>query len=68
MTNQPTIQEVRKTQDAQVERLRKLQRDKQLATLGQQESIQKDIDIVAQDIRNLDTVIQGLIQQKTAKR
>jgi hypothetical protein len=68
MTDQPTIAEVRQTQGAQIERLEKLKRDKRLATPAEQERIQKDIDIVAQDIRNLDTVIQGIIEQKTSKR
>jgi hypothetical protein len=67
MTDQPTIAEVRQTQEAQIERLEKLKRDKRLATPAEQERIQKDIDIVAQDIRNLDTVIQGIIEQKTSK-
>ena len=62
MTRQPTLQEVRKTQEAQLERLRTLQRDKPLAPLEQREHIQREIDIVTQDIRNLDTIIQGLIK------
>ena len=67
MTDQPTIAEVRQTQGAQIERLEKLKRDRRLATPAEQERIQKDIDIVAQDIRNLDTVIQGIIEQKTKR-
>jgi hypothetical protein len=67
MAVQPTIADVRKTREDQVERLEKLKRQKSLATPAEQESIQKDIDIVAQDICNLDTVIQGLIEPKTAK-
>jgi hypothetical protein len=65
MTTQPTLQEIRKAQDAQVERLRKLQRDKPLAPLEQQERFQNEIDAVIQDIRNLDTVIQGLLKPPT---
>ena len=61
MTSQPTIAEVRKIREAQVERFEKLKREKRFATPAEQESIQKDIDIVAQDIRNLDTAIQGLL-------
>jgi hypothetical protein len=62
MTRQPTLQEVRKTQDAQLERLRTLQRDKPLASLEQRERIQREIDVVTQEIRNLDTVIQDLLK------
>ncbi len=62
MTRQPTLQEVRKNQEDQLERLRKLQRDKPLAPLEQQGHIQREIDDVTQDIRNLDTVIQGLLK------
>jgi hypothetical protein len=62
MTKQPTLQEVRKAQDAQLERLRKLQRDKPLAPLEEQERFQNEIDAIIQDIRNLDTVIQGLLK------
>ena len=63
----PTIQEVRKTQDAQVERLRKLQFEKSIAPAEQKEIIQADIDAIEKDIRNLDTVIQGLINAARAK-
>jgi|GEM_PF-5260039 hypothetical protein len=62
MTPQPTLQEVRKAQDEQLDRLRKLQRDKPLAPLEQQERFQKEIDAIIQEIRNLDTVIQGLLK------
>ncbi len=48
-----------------MERLRKLQRDKPLAPLEQQERFQNEIDAVIQDIRNLDTVIQGLLKPPT---
>ena len=67
MAVQPTIADVRKTREDQVERLEKLKRQKSLATPAEQECIQKDIDIIAHDIRNLDTVIQGLIEPKTAQ-
>jgi vacuolar-type H+-ATPase subunit I/STV1 len=62
MTPQPTLQEVRKAQDEQLDRLRKLQRDKPLAPLEQQERFQKEIDAIIQEIRNLDTIIQGLLK------
>jgi hypothetical protein len=67
MAVQPTIAEVRKTREDRVERLERLKSQKRLATPAEQESVQKDIDIVAQDICDLDTVIQGLIEPKTPK-
>jgi len=68
MTDQPTIAEVRKTQADQIERLERLKREKPLAIPAKQGNIQKDIDIIAQDIRNLDTIIQGLIKTSTTQR
>ena len=62
MTPEPTIQEVRKTQEARLERLRTLQRDKPLAPLEQREHIQREIDVVTQEIRNLDAIIAGLLK------
>lgn len=62
MTRQPTLQEARKAQEEHLDRLRKLQRDKPLAPLEQRERIQREIDLVTQDIRNLDTVIQNLLK------
>lgn len=62
MTPQPTLQEVRKTQEEQLDRLRKLQRDKPLAPPEERERIQREIDLVTQDIQNLDTVIQNLLK------
>jgi hypothetical protein len=62
MTRQPTLQEVRKTQEEQLERLRKLQREKPLVPLEQRERIQREIDVVTQDIRNSDNIIQELLK------
>jgi hypothetical protein len=62
MTRLPTLQEARKTQEQHLERLRKLQREKPLAPLEQRERIQGEIDLITQDIRNLDTVIQTLLK------
>jgi len=67
MAVQPTIAEVRTTREGQVERLERLKSQKRLATAAEQDRIQKDIDIVAQDIFDLDTLIQGLIEPKTPK-
>jgi len=63
----PTIQEVRKTQDEKLERLRKLQRDKAVAPAERKEGIQKEIDSVSKEINELDTVMQGLLNQARAK-
>jgi hypothetical protein len=64
----PTIGEARKMQDEQVERLRKLQRDKAVAPVERREAIQKEIDGVSKDISDLDTVIQRLMNEARAKR
>jgi hypothetical protein len=64
----PTIGEARKMQDEQVERLRKLQRDKAVAPVERREAIQKEIDAVSKDISNLDTVIQNLMNEARSKR
>ena len=64
----PTIGEARKTQDEQVERLRRLQRDKAVAPVARREAIQKEIDAVSKDISDLDTVIQSLMNEARSKR
>ncbi len=64
----PTIGEARKMQDEQVERLRKLQRDKAVAPADRREAIQKEIDAASRDISDLDTVIQGLMNEARSKR
>jgi hypothetical protein len=48
-------------QDEQVDRLRRLQRDKAVAPIDRREAIQKEIDAVSKDISDLDTVIQSLM-------
>jgi hypothetical protein len=57
----PTLQEARRMQDEQVDRLRRLQRDKAVAPTDRREAIQKEIDAVSKDISDLDTVIQSLM-------
>jgi len=64
MTSEPTIEQARKTQEAQLERLRKLQSDKRTATPDQQLRIQEEINALDKEIRNLDTIIQGLLSKK----
>lgn len=64
MTTPTTIEQARKTQEAQVERLRKLQGDKQAAAPERKEKIQQEIDSLDREIRDLDTVIQTLLSQR----
>jgi|HubBroStandDraft_3_1064219.scaffolds.fasta_scaffold266756_1 hypothetical protein len=64
----PTIGEARKTQDEQVDRLRKLQRDKAVAPADRREAIQKEIDALSKDISDLDNVIQALMNESRSKR
>ena len=63
-----TLGEARSRQDEQVERLRRLQRDKTIAPPDRRDAIQKEIDALSKDISNLDTVIQGLIKESGFKR
>lgn len=64
MTTPTTIEQARKTQEAQVERLRKLQGEKQAAAPERKEKIQQEIDSLDREIRDLDTVIQTLLSQR----
>ena len=64
----PTLQEARRNQDEQVERLRRLQRDKGVAPAERREALQKEIDSVSKDISELDTVIQNLMSESRSKR
>jgi hypothetical protein len=63
----PTIPEVRKIQDEKLEHLRRLQRDKAVAPAERKEGIQKEIDAVSKEITNLDTVMQGLLNEARPK-
>jgi len=62
MAGQVTIAEVRKTMETQLERLGKLREDVQSAAPAKRGDLNSQIDIIAQDIRNLDTMLQGLIE------
>ena len=64
MTSEPTIEQARKTQEVQLERLRKLQSEKRTAAQDQQLKMQEEIDALDKEIRNLDTIIQGLLSKK----
>jgi hypothetical protein len=59
----PTIQELRRKQEEQVDALRRLQWNKVAAPAERKELIQHEIDALENDIRNLDTMIAGLINQ-----
>jgi len=63
-----TLQQVRSKQEEQVEKLRKLQRDKTMAPAERKEAIQHDIDLVQKDIVDLDNEIQRLINESKTKR
>ncbi|HEY6767056.1 MAG TPA: hypothetical protein VI386_20035 [Candidatus Sulfotelmatobacter sp.] len=58
----PTLREVRKAQEELVERLRKLQWERSVASPDRQEVIKQEIDAASKHIRELDTVIEGLIR------
>jgi hypothetical protein len=56
----PTIEEVRKRQDAQLEYLGKLQADKARAPAERQILIQKEIDAVLKEVRDLSAIVRTL--------
>jgi hypothetical protein len=63
-----TLQEVRATQERQLERLRKLQHEQKIAPPERKPAIQQEIDLLDKDIRNLDTIVQELINEAKTKR
>lgn len=63
-----TLREARETQDRQLEILRALQRDKSIAPPERKEAIQRQIDILEKQVRDLDTEIQRLINEGKPKR
>ena len=58
-----TIQELRRKQEEQVDALRRLQWNKAVAPAERKELIQHEIDALEDDIRILDTMIAGVINQ-----
>ena len=64
MAVQVTITEVRKIMEAQLERLRKLELDTLSVTPPDQNDLNSQINLIAQDIRNLDTMLRGLIEHR----
>jgi hypothetical protein len=64
MAGQITITEVRKTMEAQLERLRKLELDAGSARPPEQNDLNSQINLIAQGIRNLDTTLRGLIEHR----
>jgi hypothetical protein len=55
----PTIRELRRKQEEQVDALRRLQWHKAVAPAERKELIQHEIDALEDDIRILDTMIGG---------
>jgi len=64
MAVQITITEVRKIMEAQLERLRKLELDTLSVRPPDQNDLNSQINLIAQDIRNLDTMLRGLIEHR----
>jgi hypothetical protein len=64
MAVQVTITEVRKIMEAQLERLRKLELDTLSVRPPDQNDLNSQINLIAQDIRNLDTMLRGLIEHR----
>jgi hypothetical protein len=62
MTKESKLQEVRKTLEARVQYLRKLQRDKVVAPPDRQEGIETEIEDVSREIGRLDTRVQELLR------
>jgi hypothetical protein len=61
-----TLSELRKTQEEQVEALRKLQWNKTAAPIERKELIQQEIDALQSKIQALDSAIQNLINESKA--
>lgn len=64
MAVQVTITEVREIMEAQLERLRKLELDTLSVRPPDQNDLNSQINLIAQDIRNLDTMLRGLIKHR----
>jgi hypothetical protein len=47
--------------------LRKLQHDQKVAPPERKQAIQREIDLLDKEIRNLDTIIQGLLNKSTQR-
>jgi hypothetical protein len=63
-----TLQEVRATQERQLERLRKLQHDQKIAPPERKQAIEQEIGVLDKEIRHLDTIVQNLINEAKTKR
>jgi hypothetical protein len=68
MTEPLTLAEVRKKQEAQLGRLRQLQRDLAEADSARRGHFQNDIDALARDIRDLDNILADLIKRRAATK
>jgi hypothetical protein len=60
--NLAKVAQVRRTIEVQLDRLRKLEQDMQSATPPTQDQIKSEINFIAHDIRNLDTILEVLIK------
>jgi hypothetical protein len=60
--NLAKVAQVRRTIEVQLDRLRKLEQDMQSATPPTQDQIKSEINLIAHDIRNLDTILEVLIK------
>jgi hypothetical protein len=68
MTEPLTLAEVRKKQEAQLNRLRQLQRDLAEADSDRRNHFQKDIEALTKDIRDLDNILAELIKRRAATK
>lgn len=67
MTEEITIARVQKDMESQLELLRRLEWEKESATPEDQVNVQSQIDLVAQDIRRLDSIMQELAGRPAPK-
>ena len=56
------IAEVRRTMEIQLDRLKELEQEMQSAKPPKQPQIRAQINLIAQDIRNLNTILQHLVE------
>lgn len=58
MTNKPTVQEIRDTRDAQMERLGRMQAEhQQINDREKKAALERDMELVRKDIQALDSLL-----------
>lgn len=62
-----TLSEARQQQDVSLDRLRRLQREQLEANAGGHARIQREIDFLSSEIRELDSIIGELLRRRSAK-